>query len=145
MCSSEGGDGLVDCEGVFYAEDSATAALERVEMGSGAEGFSEVAGECADVGAFAAGHADGSAWQSESRVVGHIDSAGCSASFQCFALACGESGNGCSDVRFAHPTTALRFAARCKGPLDRLLIARDPRFRAAGGTVLTNRFPLSYR
>ena len=129
MCSSEDDDGLVDCEGVFYAEDSATAALERVEMGSGAEGFSEVAGECADVGAFAAGHADGSAWQSESRVVGHIDSAGCGVSVDFrFAFARWESGDGRSDVRFAHPTTAW-----------------SPRFRAAGGTVLTNRFPLSYR
>lgn len=39
-----------------------------------------------------------------------------------------------SDVRFAHPTTALR-TARCKSPLGYLLIARDPVFRAAGGTV----------
>ena len=83
-------------------------------MGSGAEGFSEVAGECADVGAFAAGHADGSAWQSESGVVGHIDSAGCGVSVD-FRFA------------FAHPTTAW-----------------SPRFRAAGGTVLAVRSPLSY-
>ena len=49
MCSCEEGDCLLDRECVFYAEDAAAAALEGVEVGSGAEGFSEVAGECADV------------------------------------------------------------------------------------------------
>ena len=56
--SLQHGDGLVYCEGVFYAEDTAAAALKGVKVGSGAEGFSEVTGECADICAFAACHAD---------------------------------------------------------------------------------------
>lgn len=51
-------DCLLYAECVFYAEDAAAAALKGVEMGSGAEGLAKVTGECTDVGAFAAGHAD---------------------------------------------------------------------------------------
>ena len=52
-----------------------------------------------------------------------------------------QSGEGCrSDVRFSHPTTSLR-TARLKSPLGYLLIARDPVFRVAGGTVLAG-YPL---
>ena len=39
-------DGLVDGEGVFYAEDAAAAALERVQVGAAAESLSKIAGEC---------------------------------------------------------------------------------------------------
>ena len=51
-------DHLVDGQGVLYSEDSAAAALKAVQMGSAAESFSQVTGECTDVCAFAAGYSD---------------------------------------------------------------------------------------
>ena len=71
----EEGDGLLDGQGVFYAEYAAAAALEAVQMGSAAERFTEVAGECTYISAFAAGHPYLGAWKPEGRVVCHIDSA----------------------------------------------------------------------
>ena len=65
-------DGLLDGQGVFNAEDAAAAALEAVEMGSGAEGFSEVTGECSDVCALAACHSDRCARESKCRVVRYV-------------------------------------------------------------------------
>lgn len=61
----EEGYRLFDSQGVLYTEDSASAALEAVQMGSAAEGFSKIAGECTDIGALAACHPDHSPWQSE--------------------------------------------------------------------------------
>ena len=69
-------DSLLDGQCVLSTEYSASAALEAVQMSSAAEGFSEITGECADIGALAACHPDHGSWQSESRVVGYIDSAG---------------------------------------------------------------------
>ena len=44
-------------------------------MGAAAESFPEVTGECADICAFRASHTYNSARQSQSRVIGHVDSA----------------------------------------------------------------------
>ena len=51
-------DHLVDGQGVLYSEDSAAAALKIVQVGTAAESFSQVTGECTDVCAFAAGYSD---------------------------------------------------------------------------------------
>ena len=59
-------------ECVFDAEDAASAALERVEVGAAAEGFAEVAGECADIGSFAAGHPQHGTWKPQCRIIRNI-------------------------------------------------------------------------
>jgi hypothetical protein len=68
----KGCNGLFDGQGIFDAEYAASAALEAVEVGSAAEGFAQVTGECADIGPFAAGHPDFSARQSQCGIVSDI-------------------------------------------------------------------------
>ena len=63
---------MIDGQGVFYAEYAAAAALQAVEMGAASKSFTQIAGKCAYICAFAAGHPHDSARQPESGVVGHI-------------------------------------------------------------------------
>ena len=76
----EGVDCVFDAESGFYAEDAATATLKGIEVRSRAEGLTKVACKCTNIGSLAACHADHGAWQSQSRIIRHIDSVG-SASF----------------------------------------------------------------
>ena len=70
--ASEESDSLFDRQGVLYAEYAAAAALKAVEVGAASQCFTQIACECADIGAFAACHTDLGAWQSQSGVVRHI-------------------------------------------------------------------------
>ena len=74
--------GLVHTESILHAENAAAAALQGVEMGAAAECFAKIACECTDIGAFAAGYSYDSSWQTQRRVVGDVDAAGCSGVLQ---------------------------------------------------------------
>ena len=74
-------NGFLDGEGIFDAEVSAAASLEGVEVGTGFQCFSEVAGEGADICAFAACHSDDCSRKTEAGIVRYIDTARCVSRF----------------------------------------------------------------
>lgn len=61
--TGECGDGLVDCQGVLYAEDSAPAALQGIQVRSATQSFAQVACKRPHICALAAGHTHDRPWQ----------------------------------------------------------------------------------